>query len=397
MGIAGGLAAILSVRRDPRVDVLRGAALLMIFIDHVPGNRLGFLTLHVWGYADAAEVFVLFAGFASMLAYGKSILREGWGAGLRKIGARCVRLYSVQALLFLLTVVAACVWSRHFETLAYPEQAILQLGWRGVAAGLALYALPSMLDILPLYLVLLAAFPLIFLGLKHRPWLTMAGSVAVWTAAANVDGLDLPNMLDPGGWYFDPLSWQLVFVLGAALALILARRPAGLPSRPWLTVLCVGYLLFGVLQVFPYEAWGLPSWRPLGDQTPLPDKSHVGVLRVLGALAWVQIIFREGAGRWWVRGPVARLLESCGRHSLPVFGVGCALALVGRLLMATFGEGLAMQVGVNVVGLWLLLTLGCWLDRRRDTRSKQLSEPRHGITCRHGRLSECTHLVADRR
>src|SRR5690242_21228395 len=52
--------------RDARVDLFRGYALLAIFIDHVTGSFLGLLTLHIYGFSDAAEIFVLLAGFASM-------------------------------------------------------------------------------------------------------------------------------------------------------------------------------------------------------------------------------------------------------------------------------------------------------------------------------------------
>src|SRR5438477_10576626 len=58
-------------KRDPRVDVLRGIALAMIFIDHIPGDILNNWTLRNFGFCDAAEIFVLLAGFASMSAYGK--------------------------------------------------------------------------------------------------------------------------------------------------------------------------------------------------------------------------------------------------------------------------------------------------------------------------------------
>src|ERR1700743_2832614 len=58
-----------SSRRDPRIDVFRGLSLLMIFIDHIPQNALGVTTLHNFSFSDAAEVFVLLAGFSSMLAY----------------------------------------------------------------------------------------------------------------------------------------------------------------------------------------------------------------------------------------------------------------------------------------------------------------------------------------
>jgi hypothetical protein len=43
-------------QRDPRIDVLRGFALLTIFVDHVPGNILGMLTLRNFGFADAADL-----------------------------------------------------------------------------------------------------------------------------------------------------------------------------------------------------------------------------------------------------------------------------------------------------------------------------------------------------
>ena len=58
-------------KRDPRIDVLRGVALMMIFADHLPGNPLSLITLRNFGFSDAAEVFVLLAGFSSMLAYGR--------------------------------------------------------------------------------------------------------------------------------------------------------------------------------------------------------------------------------------------------------------------------------------------------------------------------------------
>jgi hypothetical protein len=74
--------------RDPRVDLLRGVALLTIFVDHVPGNLLGYLTFRNFGFSDAAELFVVLAGFSSMMAYGGAFERDGsiwsrWGFWLR--------------------------------------------------------------------------------------------------------------------------------------------------------------------------------------------------------------------------------------------------------------------------------------------------------------------------
>ena len=92
MGI-GEVPVSASSARDPRIDFLRGVALLTIFIDHVPGNFLGTLTVRNFGFADAAELFVLLAGVSSTLAYGKQFERVGAGRALRRVAGRCLRIY----------------------------------------------------------------------------------------------------------------------------------------------------------------------------------------------------------------------------------------------------------------------------------------------------------------
>src|SRR5262249_49718872 len=69
-------------KRDRRIDVLRGFALLTIFIDHLTGNFLGTLTLRNFAFCDAAELFVLLAGLSSTMAYGGTFEREGTGPAL---------------------------------------------------------------------------------------------------------------------------------------------------------------------------------------------------------------------------------------------------------------------------------------------------------------------------
>jgi hypothetical protein len=59
----------MQTQRDTRLDVFRALALLTIFIDHVPGTVFEYLTLRNFGFADAAEAFVLISGIAVGLAY----------------------------------------------------------------------------------------------------------------------------------------------------------------------------------------------------------------------------------------------------------------------------------------------------------------------------------------
>ena len=99
--------------RDHRVDALRGAALLMMFADHIPQNILNRLTIRNLGFADAAEIFVLLAGFASMLAYGGAFRREGWTVGLVRLGRRVMKLYVFQMLMLITTLLMILFWRKH--------------------------------------------------------------------------------------------------------------------------------------------------------------------------------------------------------------------------------------------------------------------------------------------
>ncbi len=358
--------AILKATRDPRIDVMRGLALLMIFIDHLPGNTLGFFTMHVFGFADAAEVFVLLAGFASMLAYGKVLLRSPPVVGLRRLALRCLRIYATHAGLLLATLAIVQAWSDLFRVAPVLAAPLLDAGLPGLLRGLALQALPGYLDILPLYVVLLACFPLLFWAMRRNVWAAMAGSAAIWLATQFDHRLNFPNWLDPGGWYFDPFAWQFLFAIGAALALCMSRQGGDLPRRPWLTALCWTYLGFALLQTFPWQEWHLPSLRLVTMASS--DKTHLEVFRILDILALMQVIFSARGSRAMARHWTARAFEACGRHSLDIFAFGCLLALLGRLVFRTFGRSWALQAGVNASGLVAMCLVALWLESRARER-----------------------------
>src|SRR5205085_2668815 len=100
-------------------------------------------------------------------------------------------------------------WTTHFNLRPTFLAPIFDAPLAGVTRGLTLWALPSYLDILPLYLVLLAAFPLIYLGLRFNPWLALGFSATLWLVAGFDPNLNLPNWMDGGYWLFDPLAWQV--------------------------------------------------------------------------------------------------------------------------------------------------------------------------------------------
>ena len=61
-------AATMLEDRLERIDLFRGLALWLIFIDHLPTNLLTWLTLRNYGFSDAADVFVLLAGISAAFA-----------------------------------------------------------------------------------------------------------------------------------------------------------------------------------------------------------------------------------------------------------------------------------------------------------------------------------------
>lgn len=72
---------------------------------------------------------------------------------------------------------------------------------------------PLNLDVLPLYVVLMSAFPpMLWLMLRYANW-SMFGSVVLYLSARQF-GWNLPSC-PSGVWYFNPFAWQLLFILGA--------------------------------------------------------------------------------------------------------------------------------------------------------------------------------------
>jgi hypothetical protein len=65
------------VVRNVRVDLVRGAALLIIFTDHVRGSVFAALTPINFGFSDMAEVLLFLSGYVCAFAYGHVLAERG--------------------------------------------------------------------------------------------------------------------------------------------------------------------------------------------------------------------------------------------------------------------------------------------------------------------------------
>jgi hypothetical protein len=359
--------AAVASKRDPRIDVVRGIALLMIFVDHIPGNALGLATLRNFGFSDAAEIFVFLAGMSAMLAYGKGFQRDGTLGGLHRVFRRWGRLYLFHVGLLLTTCLMVSLWTTHYRLQPRFVAPIINAPFSGLIRGLLLDALPSYLDILPLYLVLIAGFPLIYFGLRRNLWLALTASATLWLAANLNPNLNLPNWINHGRWFFNPFAWQFLFTVGAAFALPAATDKRSLQRISWVVWLCIAYLSFAFLESAPWADWNLPDLRPITLATP--DKTLLAPLRLLDVLSLAYLLLSSDRLRVLAGRRIFRPLEICGRHSLEVFAVGCIAALLGRLLFRTYGAGIEVQIAINVIGIAMMLMVGLWLEKRRTSGS----------------------------
>ncbi|TFY88042.1 OpgC domain-containing protein [Pseudomonas nabeulensis] len=356
--------------RDPRIDFFRGLALIFIFWDHVPHNPLGQITLRNFGFSDAAEVFVFLAGYAAVLAYGKILQRDGYWFATLKILRRAWVLYVVH--IFLLAMLMGIVFfaNSHVETrdlvaemglthfVTHPQQALTD--------ELLLRFKPNLMDPLPLYIVLLAGLPLVLPMMLRKAWAVVAVSTTIYLLAPWM-GWNLRAIAD-GVWYFNPVTWQLLFVLGGAAALYSSKeRPVDtrpLSRQPLFIAAALYVVVAGVITV---------SWRwPEIHDAVMPyliseliypisktDLSPVRLVHFL-ALAYVTAKLLPGAG--WTRNWLAGHVCQMGRYSLEVFCLGVVLAPLADMLNAIMGDALTMQLLTATAGAILMAGLAAWLE-----------------------------------
>ena len=357
--------------RDLRADVFRGLALWFIFIDHVPGNRLGGFTLQNFALCDAAEAFVLLAGYAAGIAYGSMLDRQGWlfaaAALLRRVGT----LYIAHIFLFVVLAAQVGYSAAALDSAAYLDELHLdafgEQPYRALLEALLLRFQPAFLDILPLYIVLLLML-VPGLLLLHRPRLLIALSMAAYLLVRIAD-VNLPSWTG-GGWFLNPLAWQALFFIGCVLGgTRRAAQPPLIPrSRP-VVLFCVVLLAAGALLAVasqrPEPLNYLPEW--LASVLSGVDKTGLHPLRLLSILALAYLL-----GHWvgrdaaWLRSPLAAPFLLMGQHGLPVFCAGIFLSFMGRVALEQ-SESWPMQVAVNVVGLAAMVAVaavGAWYRRR---------------------------------
>ena len=281
--------------RDLRLDFFRGLSLWFIFLDHVPSNIMAWVTVRNYGFSDASEIFVFISGYTAAFVYGRVMNERGFMIGAARILKRAWQIYVAFVFLFVFYVAEISYLATRFQNPLYTEETgffeFLQKPEVILIEALKLRFLPANVDVLPLYIVLMAFFPFVLWPLRRWPNVTLIGSVVLYTIARL---LDWNISLYPYDryWFFNPFCWQLLFVIGGWCALGGVQRIENFLKSRTVLVLSILFLIYAaVLQLswlMPGVMRKFPAWAMI---LPL-NKSDLSLFRLFHFLALANIVVR---------------------------------------------------------------------------------------------------------
>jgi hypothetical protein len=355
------------MRPPNAIDFWRGVALVMIFVNHVPGVDYSVLTLRQFAISDAAELFVFLAGCSlAFVVNGRSEPRP-LGQVVMRLLIRTFEIWRAQ-----IVTISIALAMLGGSAIAFTDPLLLE--WHGagpafsdtVRASIGMVLLTYQIgyfNILPLYVVLLLLASVFVLLSRWSLALALAASLALYAATLAFQ-LTLPSWPAEGAWFFNPLSWQILIVLGF-LAIGAKRDDPGWETamgRLWpfaVAIVAVGAVIVWI------------DYRPDPMNVPWPryfflfDKEYLSPVRILSMIA-IAIAFYPAFPVLSRRlGPMVRYCSSLGRNSLAVFCVASLLALAGQIARYIGEPTFLLDTGIVVCGL-IVMRITAWVAEYRS-------------------------------
>jgi hypothetical protein len=348
--------------RDLRLDLFRGIALWLIFLDHIPENVVNWFTIRNYGFSDATEIFIFISGYTAAFVYGKAMRERGFLISSARILRRAWQIYVAHIFLFTIFLAEIAYLAATFENPLYTEEMnvlnFLKEPDVTIFQALLLKFKPVNMDVLPLYIVLLLAFPPTLRLLLWQPGFALALSALVYILAWSLHW-NLPAYPN-GVWFFNPFAWQLLFVFGAWCALGGAQALSGLMRSRVVLGLAIAYLVFAfaITLTWYYEplAHYVPLW--LSDRLYPIDKTNLDVLRFAHFLALAAVTVRFVPRDWPVlKWPIMQPAIMCGQHSLEIFCLGVFLAFAGQFIISEWSGGPLVQTAISLLGIAIMIAI----------------------------------------
>jgi len=353
------------------IDFWRGFALVSIFINHIPGVTYEVMTHRNFSLSDSAELFVFLAGWSLRHLVGPANDPTPIEHLFFRLSGRALTVYAAHMLIVMIAIAMLAFSARVLDN-------PLLLEWHNAAAvfsnpaethvGLVLLSHQlGYFDILPLYVVLMLTAPLITLVHRVAPNWLVPISLAIYLAAL-IFKITVPTWPTEGQWFFNPLCWQLVFVLGFTMSR--QHGPGG-----WVRAHLSKIRLVAVPIVLVGAVMVITGWRLDPTRVPEPKllfingKTFVTPMRLIQFLALIAVF---SAAYPVIARAVPRIvgfLAGLGRNSLYVFCTGSILSLAGQILRFYLGGGLFVDTVLVTVGIAVLGAVA-WVAEWRDRIKK---------------------------
>lgn len=363
--------APVKTERDLRLDLFRGLALWLIFLDHIPSNAVSWITIRNYGFSDATEIFVFISGYTAAFVYGRAMQQHGFMVAGARVLKRAWQIYVAHVFLFAIYLAEISYIANSFDNPLYTEEMgvldFLKNPDVTILQALLLKFKPVNMDVLPLYIVLLAGFAPILWLLLRAPSIALIASAALYTLMWAFDW-NFPAY-PSGNWVFNPLAWQLLFVFGAWCALGGAQNLTRWMSSPVLVGLAFAYLLFAffIALTWYFPRLGVYVPRIVGELIYPIDKTNLDVLRILHflSLAVITVYF---VPRDWpaLRSKVFWPAIVCGQHSLETFCLGVFLSFAAHFVFTEVSNRVLVQFAVSLAGVLVMVgaaALFSWYKR----------------------------------
>jgi hypothetical protein len=373
-------------RRDDRLDMFRGIALLLIFIDHVEWlngmDLVSRYTLSSLGFCDAAEVFVFISGYVCAFKYWPVIAQSGFLICQIKAFIRVRQLWFANfvTLLIVLNFVSLCYDPLGSDFARYRIDGFDDpLTWQIPRILLQVYQ-PAIFDVLTLYMHLLLVLPVFLIGISRYPRLTWLIVVGMYVAVQFLPWLNYPVYDSYSGRVsstprtFNHLAWQFLFFLGCMSGM---RRMNGRRYRIPRSIISICFIIIILIAYSRYHISNIDtsygSVKGVIQQSiqaiirsPLARRPTEGPIRIvyfcmLAAVAASTVPERLNLQARRVFG----VLICCSNNSLIIFCVGILLTYASHpIFIASLRSQFAI-LGCETFGCGAMILTGILLCRLR--------------------------------
>jgi hypothetical protein len=384
---------VVLVKRDARLDLFLGVALWLVFLEYLAPDlirnaaetpeqlkNISWISMGKYGFSNGVEIFIFISGFTAAVAYSKQMHERGFIVATRSVLRGAWQAYVAYIFLFAIYLAEISYVATAFENPLYAEEMnildFLKQPDVVLVQGVLLKFVPSRMEILPLYIVLLACFPPMLWLLQFRSTLALGASVLLYVLTWHFNW-NMPSY-PSGHWYFNPLAWQLLFVFGAWCALGGAQRLSPVSQSPVTVSIAAAYLLFAFVISLTWYLPGMSQYVPhwLEELIYPIDKADLDVLRfahfcALATLA-VWLIPRDWKA---LSSPILRPAVLCGQHPVVILCLVVFLAFAGHALMVEVSGSIWLQLLIAVSGILIMIATAAVIpsDEIRGAQQREVT------------------------